>query len=172
MLALQNLLQTVSDQEVKAAVRLVDRADAVMVAGFRRAFPVASYLAYSLQQLGKRTLFIDNVGGMAAQQVKTITPRDLLIAVSYNPYAGEVDRAEAVETAVEQGAKILSISDSLVSPIAKHADLVLQVRESEILSFRSLSASLCIALKALVIGLLLSRSSAKENRRALRRDSK
>jgi len=165
-LALRNLAQTVSDQEVTAAVRLVDRAEAVMVAGFRRAFPVASYLAYSLQQLGKRTLFIDNVGGMAAQQIKTITPQDLLIAVSYNPYAGET--VQTVETAAEQGAKILSISDSLVSPIAKHADLVLQVRESEILSFRSLSASLCLA-QALVIGFAIE-SSAREKRRMRRRD--
>jgi DNA-binding MurR/RpiR family transcriptional regulator len=148
-LALQNLAQTVSDQDMAAAVKLVERAETVMVVGFRRAFPVASYLAYSLQQTGKRTLFVDNVGGMAAQQVKTITPRDLLIAVSYQPYAGET--VQAVETAVELGAKVLSISDSMVSPIARQAELVLQVRESEILAFRSLSASMCLA-QALVIG--------------------
>jgi DNA-binding MurR/RpiR family transcriptional regulator len=158
-LALQNLARTVSDQEVTAAVQLVKRAETVMVVGFRRAFPVASYLAYSLQQTGKRTLFIDNVGGMAAQQVKTITPRDLLIAVSYLPYAGET--VQAVETAVELGAKVLSISDSLVSPIAKQAELVLQVRESEILAFRSLSASMCLA-QALVIGFAFE-SSAEES---------
>ena len=157
-LALQNLAQTVSDQEMAAAVKLVERADTVVIVGFRRAFPVASYLAYSLQQTGKRTLFVDNVGGMAAQQVRTITPRDLLIAVSYQPYAGET--VQAVETAVERGAKVLSISDSVVSPIARQAELVLQVRESEILAFRSLSASMCLA-QALVIGFAFE-SSAKE----------
>jgi DNA-binding MurR/RpiR family transcriptional regulator len=166
-LALQNLAQTVSDPEVTAAVRLIDAAETVMVAGFRRAFPVASYLAYSLQQTGKRTLFVDNVGGMAAQQVRTITPRDLLIAVSYQPYAGET--VQAVETAGERGAKVLSISDSPVSPIAKKADLVLQVRESEILAFRSLSASMCLV-QALAIGFAFESSARKEKPR--RRDMK
>jgi DNA-binding MurR/RpiR family transcriptional regulator len=165
-LALQNLSQTVSDEEMSAAVRLVEQADTVMVVGFRRAFPVASYLAYSLQQTGKRTLFVDNVGGMSAQQVRTITPNDLLIAVSYQPYAGET--VQAVETAVEQGAKVLSISDSMVSPIARQAELVLQVRESEILSFRSLSASMCLA-QALVIGFAFE-STAEEKPAPRRRE--
>jgi len=164
-LALQNLPQTVSDEDLTAAVSLVDRAEVVMVVGMRRAFPVASYLAYSLQQTGKRTMFVDNVGGMVAQQIQSITPRDLLIAVSYHPYGGET--LQAVETAAELGAKILSISDSLVSPIAKPADLVLQVRDSEILAFRSLCASMCLA-QALVIGFAIE-TSAKEKSRSRRR---
>ena len=45
---------------------------------------------------------------------------------------------------------MLSISDSPVSPIAKPANLVLQVREAEIRKFRSLSSSMCLA-QALVI---------------------
>lgn len=159
-LALQNLSQTVLDKDVTAGVKLLDRADTVMVAGFRRAFPVASYLAYSLLQSGKRALLIDNVGGMAAQQVGSITPKDLLIAVSYHPYAGET--VQAVEQAVERGAKVLSICDSPVSPIAKQASLSLLVREAEILSFRSLSASMCLA-QALVIGFAFERSRRSES---------
>jgi hypothetical protein len=68
---------------------LIDKAETVYVVGFRRSFPVASYLAYSLQQLNKRTLFIDGVAGLTKQQVQTIGPKDLLIAVSYHPYAEE-----------------------------------------------------------------------------------
>jgi DNA-binding MurR/RpiR family transcriptional regulator len=52
------------------------------IMGFRRSFPVASYLAYSLQQVGKRVFFLDGVGGLARQQVRTIQPNDLLIAIS------------------------------------------------------------------------------------------
>lgn len=148
-LALQNLGQTIGEKEMAQAVGLIRDADIVYVTGFRRAFPVSSYLAYSLQQLGKRTMFIDGVAGLARQQVQSIGPADLLIAVSYHPYAEET--VSAVETAVGRGAKVLSISDSLVSPVAKNATAVLQVRESEIRSFRSLAASICLA-QALVIG--------------------
>jgi DNA-binding MurR/RpiR family transcriptional regulator len=96
----------------------------------------------------KKTLFIDSLGGMSLQQVHAIAANDLLIAVSYHPYAGET--VHVVDAAVERGCKVLSISDSLVSPVAKPADLVLQVREAEIRKFRSLSASMCLA-QALVI---------------------
>jgi DNA-binding MurR/RpiR family transcriptional regulator len=149
VLALQNLGQTIGEDDMAAAVDLIRQADIVYVAGFRRAFPVSSYLAYSLQQLGKRTMFIDGVAGLSRQQASSIGPKDLLIAVSYHPYAEET--VAAVEIAAGKGAKILSISDSLVSQVAKHATAVLQVRESEIRSFRSLAASICLA-QALVIG--------------------
>jgi DNA-binding MurR/RpiR family transcriptional regulator len=149
LLALQNLEQTVNESDMRAAVKLVAKADTVFVVGFRRAFPVSSYLAYSLQQLGKKVLFIDGVAGLARQQAKTITSRDLLIAVSFKPYSQET--VELVEIAVGNSAPVLSISDSMVSPIARTAALVLQVIEAEVRSFRSLATSICLA-QALVIG--------------------
>jgi len=161
-LALQNLGQTIGEADMAAAVQLIRQADTVYVAGFRRAFPVSAYLAYSLQQLGKRTMFIDGVAGLARQQVQSIGPKDLLIAVSYHPYAEET--VMAVETAVGQASKVLAISDSLVSPIAKPATAVLQVRESEIRSFRSLAASICLA-QALVIGFAFSESGEGRRRK-------
>ncbi|WP_029907526.1 MurR/RpiR family transcriptional regulator [Caulobacter sp. UNC358MFTsu5.1] len=157
-LALQNLAQTVSEADMAQAVKMIDKAETVYVVGFRRSFPVASYLAYSLQQVNKRTLFIDGVAGLTKQQVQTIGPKDVLIAVSYHPYAEET--IQAVEMAAARGAAILSISDSLVSPIAKPAALVLHVRESEVRTFRSLAASICLA-QALVIGFAFESSRAK-----------
>jgi len=161
-MALQNLTQTVSEQDMKEAVALIDRAETVYVVGFRRSFPVASYLAYSLQQVNKRTLFIDGVAGLTKQQVQTIGPRDLLIAVSYHPYAEET--VQAVDMATQRGARILSISDSLVSPIAKPAELVLHVRESEVRTFRSLAASICLA-QALVIGFAFEANKDKKKQK-------
>jgi DNA-binding MurR/RpiR family transcriptional regulator len=166
-LALQNLAQTVTDEALAGAVNLIDRAEAVYVVGFRRAFPVSSYLAYSLQQAGKRTVFVDGIAGLARQQVQALGPKDLLVAVSYQPYADET--VHAVETAASRGAKVLAISDSLVSPIAKPATLTLQVRESEVRAFRSLSASMCLA-QALVIGFAfqVSRKEAAATKRRIR----
>jgi len=154
MLALQNLRQTTSSANVAQAIELMHEAPTLYVMGFRRSFPVASYLAYSLQQVGKRTYFLDGVGGLAAQQIRTIQQNDLLVAISYQPYAEETVRV--TEIATEAGAKVLAISDSLVGPIAKSASLVLQVKDSEVRNFRSLGASLCLA-QALVVGLAFER---------------
>lgn len=164
-IALQNLPQTVSDSDLTTAVKLVEAAEAVFVVGVRRAFPIAAYLAYSLQQAGKRTIFVDGVAGLARQQVGMVRPGDLLLAVSYQPYAEET--VHAVEAAAARGAKVLSISDSLVSPIAKPATVTLQVRESEIRAFRSLSASMCLA-QALVIGFAFE-NSRREDAKGRRR---
>ena len=147
-LALQNLLQTVGAADMKAAVDAIAGASTVHVVGFRRSFPVASYLAYSLLQAGKRTAFIDGVAGLALHQARTMAEDDLLIAVSFQPYSDET--VAIVNAVVARGGRVLAISDSLVSPVAKPAQNVLQVRESEVRKFRSLSASMCLA-QALVI---------------------
>lgn len=154
VLALHNLRQTTNSGDVRQAIELMHQAPTLYIIGFRRSFPVASYLAYSLQQVGKRTFFLDGVGGLAAQQIRTIQANDLLVAISYQPYAEETVRV--TELATEAGAKVLAISDSLVGPVAKAASLVLQVRDSEVRNFRSLGASLCLA-QALVVGLAFER---------------
>ncbi len=163
-LALQNLGEIVGAEDMTAAVDLMSRADTIYVAGFRRSFPVAAYIAYSLHQVDKKTVFIDSIGGMTRQQIHAITPRDLLLVVSYHPYAEEA--VQLIEAAVERKCPVLSISDSLVSPVAKPATLVLQVREAEIRKFRSLSTSMCLA-QALVISFAFTTSQPRRNRSSL-----
>ena len=163
ILALQNLNETISEKDMRAAVDLIARAAVVHIAGFRRAFPIAAYLAYSLQQHGKHEQFIDGVGGLSNPQATSIDERDLLIAVSFHPYAPET--VELTEIAARNDGKILSISDSRVSPIAKPADVALQVHDSEVRNFRSLAASMCLA-QAVVIGFAFE---AESNRRVVRK---
>jgi DNA-binding MurR/RpiR family transcriptional regulator len=160
-MALQNLQGTVTEAQLRDAVALIDKAQTVYIAAFRRAFPVAAYLAYLLHQVGKRTLFVDGVGALNALQLNSIRPADLLIAISYHPYAEET--VQAAKAAVAAGAKLLSIGDSPVSPVAAIATLALQVRESEVRSFRSLAASMCLA-QALVIDLAFEKSRRKDAR--------
>ncbi|GAB2507099.1 MurR/RpiR family transcriptional regulator [Pseudoxanthomonas sangjuensis] len=160
IMALQHLGETVDKASLAAAVELIAQADTVYVAGFRRSFPVAAYLAYSLHQVDKRAVLVDSVGGMTRQQIHGIARDDLLLVVSYHPYAEEA--AHLIDVAVDAGSKVLSISDSLVSPIAKPANLVLQVREAEIRKFRSLSTSMCLA-QSLVLSYAFASASQVRN---------
>jgi len=161
-LALQNLRQSVTNADIDKAIKLVNNAETIYVMGFRRSLPVASYLAYSLQQVGLRVFFLDGVGGLAHQQARLIKQNDVLIAISYHPYAEET--VKVTESVSGAGAKILAISDSLVGPIAKVATLVLQVRDSEVRNFRSLAASLCLA-QTLVVGLAFERERPAPGRK-------
>jgi DNA-binding MurR/RpiR family transcriptional regulator len=148
-----------------AAVDAIAGADTVQVVGYRRSFPVASYLAYSLLQAGKRVVFLDGVAGLAMQQAQATGKDDLLIAVSFKPYSEET--VAIVDAVAARGCKVLAISDSLVSPVAKPAGTVLQVRESEVRKFRSLSASICLA-QALVINFAFqaSRQGSKKAKKS------
>ncbi len=161
-LALQDLQQTVGEATLASAIKAMSEAPTLYVAGFRRSFPVASYLAYSLPQVGKRVSFLDGIGGFAGQQILTIQPNDLLLVVSFHPYA--LETVSVAEAAAAAGAKVLAISDSLVGPIARIASLVLQVREPEVRNFRLLGASLCLA-QALVVGLAFERERTARPRR-------
>lgn len=162
VLALNNLRELVKDADLRAAVELIDDAETVYVVGFRRSLPVSSYLAYSLQQLNKKTIFVDGVGGLTRQQMQSIKANDLLIDVSFHPYADET--IQAVQLAISHEAKVLSISDSLVSPTAKPATLALQVKEAEIRKFRSLAATMCLV-QALVISYAFVAAQAEEQTR-------
>lgn len=157
ILSLQNLRDTIAPPDLARALGLLRDADTVYVIGMRRSFPIAAYLAYSLPQVGKRSVFLDGVGGLSAQQLRAISPRDLLVAISYHAHAEETIVAHS--TACAAGARILAITDSLISPIAKGATQALLVRESEVRAFRSLSASICLA-QTLVIGLAYEQERA------------
>ncbi|PZU06738.1 MurR/RpiR family transcriptional regulator [Sphingomonas sp.] len=167
-LALEHMLETVPSTDVDAAVRAIVDAQTVYIVGFRRSFPVAAYLAYSLLQAGKRAVLIDGVGGLGVRQAQAMGEGDLLIAISFQPYAEET---LAVVDAADGRGPLLAITDTLVSPIAKTATIALQVRESEVRGFRSLTASMCLA-QALAINFAVADATepaAKPKRRVVKR---
>ncbi len=147
---LQALKNSVDDATLQRAVTLLASATRIHVLAQRRAFPAASYLAYAFTHLNRPAHLLDGIGGLLQEQEKTVLVDDVLVAVSFTPYAQEVK--EVVESVHQRGARVLAITDSVLSPLAKHADVVLQVRETEVLGFRTLSSTMCLAL-ALVVEL-------------------
>lgn len=148
ILALEHLKSSVRKADLERAVDMIAAANAVYIVGLRRSFPVASYLAYALRHVDKRAYLLDGVAGMLAEQSTMLTSKDLLIAISFQPYAAET--VEIVGSTREQKAKIIAITDSRLSPIAAASDLVFEIKDAEVRQFRSLTASLCLA-QSLVI---------------------
>jgi DNA-binding MurR/RpiR family transcriptional regulator len=70
-------------------------------------------------------------------------PADVLVVVSFEPYAAEA--VSLVGIAASRDVPIVSITDSVVSPVAKSAQCVLQVKEAKVLGFRTIAASMCLA---------------------------
>jgi DNA-binding MurR/RpiR family transcriptional regulator len=143
IIALEHLREVVRQEDLEDSVELMHRAETVYLAGVRRAFPVAAYLAYSLSHVEKRAFLLDGVAGMTSEQSWMLGPKDVVIAVSFRPYAN--DTALVAERAKANGASLIAISDSRLSPIARDAAVCFEIKDAEVRQFRSLTASMCIA---------------------------
>lgn len=150
ILCLERLKETVSPDSLAAAIEMMASARQIFVIGVRRAFPVASFIAYGLTRLEYRCQFLDFVGGMVPQQAATMTPDDLLIAVSFTEYAQSV--VEVVRDADIRGVPTLTITDVPSSPLAKHGRVCFCVDDADIHRFRPIAGSIGLA-QSLIIGL-------------------
>jgi DNA-binding MurR/RpiR family transcriptional regulator len=152
ILALEHLKESIRKADLERSIDLIRSANAVYIVGLRRSFPVASYLAYALRHVDKRAFLLDGVAGMLTEQAGMMGAKDLLVAISFNPYAPET--AQVAAAAKENKARIIAITDSRLSPIAGAADVTFEIKDAEVRQFRSLTASLCLA-QSLVISYAL-----------------
>ena len=150
IISLEHVPGGIAADALDAAVDLLVKADAINVIGLRRSYPVASYLSYMLSHLDCAVQLLDGVGGMLRQQMRAVRPSQVLVAISFNPYASET--ADMAALAVEQGVPLLAITDGPLSPLADLASVCLEVRDPELHGFRSLTASMCLA-QSLAVGL-------------------
>ena len=142
--SIARLRDNVHRRELDQAVALLGRAETIYCVGQRRSFCVAHYLTYALSQLGIKAALIDNVGGLGPEQLTQAASGDALIAVSFSPYTPfTVDLAQRARRA---GVPIVVVTDSALSPLAGLADVRFEVVESDFGSFRSLSATFCLAM--------------------------
>lgn len=93
--ALQQLASRTDPDMLQRAVQLLAEADTIYIAGLRRSFSVAAYLTYALSHLECRPILLDGMGGMLREQISRIKSRDIVISISFSPYAEE-DRKSVV----------------------------------------------------------------------------
>jgi DNA-binding MurR/RpiR family transcriptional regulator len=133
---------------LERAVDVLAAADTIYLIGLRRSFPITSYLGYAMGKLSIRNILIDAVAGMGAEQAGFVTPRDAVLAVSFTPYASET--VTLTNAAKARGARIVSITDSVFSPIASPADVMLEIVEANFEGFRSMTATMALAMSLAV----------------------
>ncbi|HUG22921.1 MurR/RpiR family transcriptional regulator [Piscinibacter sp.] len=140
---MQELQRSLHAPTFVKSVELLVNADSVWIAGSRRSFPVAAYLDYALQHTDKRIQLVSALGSMHEGQLRSVRAGDVMIAVSFAPYAEETQIA--AESAVQRGAKLIAMTDSRMSPLARDATAVLLVQDSSTLGFRSLTSTMGLA---------------------------
>ena len=95
-------------------------------------------------------MLLDSVGDMFAERGKTVRKGDVVLAVSFSPYANEV--LKLVEVVQERKVPVIVITDSVLSPLAPFSDVCLEVKKTEVFGFRGLvlSSLMCLSLSLIV----------------------
>jgi DNA-binding MurR/RpiR family transcriptional regulator len=139
-----DLRRRLDPAELEKAVTFLARAETIYLAGLRRSFPISAYMSYAFGKLGVRHVLIDAVGGLAAEDVSFATPKDCLLAISFAPYASET--VSLTQAAVTRKVPVLAVTDSPFSPLAPLASQWIEVREDNFEGFRSMAATLTLAM--------------------------
>lgn len=136
--------EKVDHETIDRAVSILAAAETIYLIGLRRSFPVTSYMSYAMGKLGVRNILVDAVAGMGAEQASFISAKDAALSVSFTPYASETVALTA--NAKSRGARIVTVTDSVFSPIAAPADVLIEVSEANFEGFRSMAATMAIAM--------------------------
>ncbi len=140
--SLENLLKTLDPQSLEEAVDVMAAANLVHIIGLRRSFPVASYIAYALEKMQVPAMLHSVAGRLDSSAA--IRHGDALLAITFSPYSAET--LDLVETVRSRGVPVVAITDAAVNPLRKLGATILTVSEVDFGAFRSLSATLCIAI--------------------------
>jgi DNA-binding MurR/RpiR family transcriptional regulator len=141
--SLQLTALEVSSQKLQEAAALLRGASEVWIHGVRRAYPVAAYLHYLMLKLGLRASLLDTHGGLLEPALGRMHAGGVLLVVTYSPHAPETEAVLA--SAAAQQVPTIAFSDPVPSPHAKHMRVLFEIREGEVLGFRSLATSMYVA---------------------------
>ncbi|THD71756.1 MurR/RpiR family transcriptional regulator [Thalassobius vesicularis] len=97
----------------------------IYVVGVRSCYSIAHYLSYVGGMAFENFQEVPSVPGAILDQMCATGPEDIVIAITYEHYSAEVVRA--CQVAQDCGARVLAVTDSYNSPIARNAWKVIQL---------------------------------------------
>ena len=123
VVSLDRTLGAANAAAFEAAKKVLNSARRFYVLGLRSLFPAAYYFDYACRLFSDKSVLVAGVGGAIADELRRASPQDALVAFSFEPYARLT--VEAVQYAAERHVKIVAVTDSIVSPVAERASVVL-----------------------------------------------
>lgn len=157
--SLETLNTLANERDLERAIEILDSAETIYLLGLGGSYPVVAHLAYVLRKLGRRTALLDAIGGGLREQAVAATRKDALLAVSFRQYNADTVRLFA--EIVARGVRAVSITDNLLSPIAREATVVFELHDMPEPAFRTLVAPMPLG-QALAVGLTLRHSSSED----------
>jgi DNA-binding MurR/RpiR family transcriptional regulator len=134
------------------AATLLASARKIYCLGLRSSHTTAWHMAYVLSLLGERATLLDSSAGMGMDPIRSATGKDVLFAVSVEPYTRAT--IEVAHYAHAQGIPIVAVTDSAVSPLAQIAQSTILVSTDSPSFFHAMTPAFAVGeiLAALVAG--------------------
>jgi DNA-binding MurR/RpiR family transcriptional regulator len=142
--SLNDVKNKIDSLQLELLVDTLAHARTIYLIGLRRSFPITAYMAYALGKLGVRHTLVSALGGLAADEIALATFHDAVFAVSFTPYASET--VSLASHATGRGVPLAAITDSPLSPLARHAKVWLEVNDASFEGFRPLAATMALAM--------------------------
>lgn len=141
-----NIADTVAGIDGEAfseAARLLVEAKRVRVHGMRQFASLASFLAYGLGMLRADAAPLDAMRHGVADALAQLEAGDVLVVVSCFPYTPSV--LATAEVAARQGIRVIALTDSLGSPLARVAHHAFPVPDHSLFFSNSMCAFMLLA---------------------------
>jgi len=126
---IQNLRETVAElqpDQVRRAVRMLSRARRLFIVAMRSSFGLGALAHSHFSGIRNGVTLVESSRGMMPDLLTDVRPRDAMLAISFPRYTRET--LEIAEYVKRRGCRVIAITDSILSPLARVSDLVIQAK--------------------------------------------
>jgi DNA-binding MurR/RpiR family transcriptional regulator len=132
-------------------------AEKIYCLGLRSCHPIAYQFAYVHSYFGDRAVLLDGPGGAGLDGIRSAPPGSALLVTSVRPYAQAT--VETVEYAATRGLKIIALTSSTASPVARRAAVVIRLETRSPSFFDTMTQAFAVG--EILIALLAARSGTE-----------
>jgi DNA-binding MurR/RpiR family transcriptional regulator len=153
---IKNIEQTgsnLSEEHLNSSIEAIQKAKRIFVIGAGLSYTAVVFLVHELQVMGFEAFAVQAEGLQAAVEIARVKPDDLIIAVDLWRYVRMT--VNAVARAKEIGTPVIAITDSIVSPLSKMADIAFEFASEGVV--HSLSVTALLSLLNIFVALLAYR---------------
>ncbi len=130
---IRTTLDEISKEDFQKAVDMIVESNTIYIMGTRSSASIANFIGYYLSLIFPHVKLVPSVTTSELfEKIMRIDSKDVMIGVSFPRYSKQT--VKALKYAHSAGAKVISITDSRTSPLAKYADALLLAR-SDMASF-------------------------------------
>ena len=152
---LQDTIGNLDADAFETAVNVILGAENVYIIGLRSCAPLAEFLQFCLNMIrGNVTLLNSTSVSETFEQMIRISDKDVMIGISFPRYS--MRTLKAMEFANDRNAKVISLTDSIHSPMCLYSSCNLLARSDMVSIVDSLVAPLSV-INALVVALCLKK---------------